>query len=109
MQVALEEVGMTTVVHDLTDELTVICAYANLGGDVSYDAELTESYFARIESAGKNAAQLMRQLLSLELPVSDGGDEASATERPVVEQMTVPTDEPVLTTSSFRRRLGRTS
>src|SRR6188474_1888816 len=67
VQVALEEatdlVGMAAVVHDLSDELTVICAYASLGGDVSYDVELTEGYFARIESAGKNAAQIIRQLL----------------------------------------------
>jgi hypothetical protein len=54
---------MAVVVHDLSDELTVICAYASLGGDVSYDSELTEGYFARIEAAGKKAAQITRQLL----------------------------------------------
>ena len=103
MQVALEEasdlVGVAGVVHDLGDELTVICAYANLGGDVSYDAELTEDYFGRIESAGKNAARLMRQLLPLELPVFRDGGGTNAT-TPVVEQMTVPADAPVLTASS---------
>ena len=108
VQAALEEVGMTTVGNDLSDELTVMCAYAHLGGDLSDGAGLAENYFARIESAGKNAAQLMQQLLSVELPVVRGGGGTSAIARPVGEQMTVPTDEPVRTPSSFRRRLGLT-
>jgi hypothetical protein len=96
VQVALEEVtdlvGMAAVVHDLSDELTVICAYASLGGDVSYDVELTEGYFARIESAGKNAAQIARQLLVVDAAEPAAHDAVAATDsRPVA--------------SSFRQRL----
>lgn len=39
----------------------------------------------RIESAGTNAAQLMRQLLSVELPVVRGGGGTNAIARPVIE------------------------
>jgi hypothetical protein len=48
------------------DQLTVICGLAHLGGDASYDTERTESYVAQIESAGKKAAQITRQLLVLD-------------------------------------------
>ena len=75
---------MAALVHDLSDELTVICAYANLGGDASYDAERTETYFALIESAGKKAAQITRQLLVVDL-------DRSSDDKPPA--------------SSFRRRL----
>ena len=60
------ERGMAAVVADINDQLTVICGLAHLGGDASYDAERTESYFAQIESAGKTAAQIVRQLLVLD-------------------------------------------
>jgi len=74
VQVAFQEAtapGMAAVVHDLSDELTVICAYASLGGDASYDSELTEGYFARIGSAGKNAAQITRRLLVVDAAAHD--------------------------------------
>lgn len=58
---------MAGIVHDLTDELAVICAYANLGG-ISNDPARTESYFALIESAGKKASLLTRQLPRPDLP-----------------------------------------
>jgi hypothetical protein len=58
--------GMAAVVTDINDQLTVICGLAHLGGDASYDAERTESYFAQIESAGKKAAEITRQLLVLD-------------------------------------------
>ena len=69
---------MAGVAHDLRDELTVICAYASLGGEVSYDAELTESYFARIESAGKRAAHISERLLVFDAagPSGDCGTKA---------------------------------
>jgi hypothetical protein len=82
------ERGMAAVVQDLNDQLTVICGLAHLGGDASYDAERTEGYFAQIESAGKKAAQITRQLLVLD-PRQLLQDEISPRE----------------TESSFRRRL----
>ena len=82
------ERGMAAVVADLNDQLTVICGLAHLGGDASYDAERTESYFAQIESAGKKAAQITRQLLVLD-PHHSAEDET----------------DPRETESSFRRRL----
>ena len=82
------ERGMAAVVADLNDQLTVICGLAHLGGDASYDAERTESYFAQIESAGKTAAQIVRQLLVLD-------------PRQLSRDETGPRD----TESSFRRRL----
>ena len=45
------EQGITVVVSDLNDQLTVICGLATLGAEASYDAERTENYFALIESA----------------------------------------------------------
>jgi hypothetical protein len=57
---------MAAVVQDLNDQLTVICGLAQMGGEVSYDAERTENCFAQIESAGKKAAQITRQLLVLD-------------------------------------------
>ena len=62
------EQGITVVVSDLNDQLTVICGLATLGAEASYDAERTENYFALIESASTKAAQITRQLLVLDLP-----------------------------------------
>ena len=98
------ERGIAAVVQDLNDQLTVICGLAQMGGEVSYDAEQTENYFAQIESAGKNAAQIARQLLVLdpawrverEHPTELAGPAAQASEA---------TTDPRQTTSSFRRRL----
>ena len=69
--------GMAAVVEDLNDQLTVICGLAHLGGDASDDAGQTESYFAEIESAGKKAAQITRQLLVLD-PAAPGDHERGA-------------------------------
>ena len=88
------------IVHDLTAELTTIRSYASLGGDASYDAELTESYFALIESAGKRAAQITAELMVVDSPPR------SRPELPPVHTTTDPRRAP---TSSFRRRLGLTS
>jgi hypothetical protein len=79
---------MTAVVDDLNDQLDVICGFANLGAEASNDAERTESLFARIESAGEQAAQITRQLLVL-----DPAPQAAA---PIKSRPTG---------SSFRRRL----
>ena len=75
-----------------------------MGGEVSYDAEQTENYFAQIESAGNNAAQITRQLLVL--------DPARPSERTHPKELAAPaaqaseaTTDPRQTTSSFRRRL----
>ena len=82
------ERGMAAVVQDINDQLTVICGLAHLGGDASYDTERTESYFAQIESAGKKAAQITRQLLVLD-----------------PQQLSHDQTDPRETDSSFRRRL----
>jgi hypothetical protein len=87
------ERGVAGLASDLSDQLTVICALANLGGEVSYDVELTESYFAQIESAGKRAAQITGQLL-----VRETGARATV-------QRASDTTDPRQTASSFRRRL----
>ena len=92
------------VLNDLNDQLTVICAYASRGGDASYDAELTENYFALIESAGKRAAEIAGQLVVLD---SARSSEAKPTK--AVAWITVPHPIDVRTAprpSSFRRRLG---
>ena len=79
---------MTAIIEDLNDQLDVICGFANLGAEASNDAERTESLFARIESAGEQAAQITRQLLVL--------DPAPDAPAPIKSQPTG---------SSFRRRL----
>ena len=96
------ERGMAAVVQDLNDKLTVICGLAQMGGEVSYDAERTENYFAQIESAGKNAAQITRQLLVF--------DPARPSEREHPKVLAGPAAQtseadPRQTASSFRRRL----
>jgi hypothetical protein len=86
------ERGITGVVNDLNDQLTIICGLATLGAEASYDAERTENYFALIESASTKAAQITRQLLVLDLP-HPADDAPDGPTRP----------EPAR--SSFRRRL----
>jgi hypothetical protein len=99
------ERGMAAVVEDLNDQLTVICGLAHLGGEASYDAEWTESYFAQIESAGKKAAQITRQLLVLD-PRSPSGDEHPAAQAwTAAQHASEAMAHPRPTGSSFRRRL----
>jgi hypothetical protein len=109
VQVALEEetelVSMAAVVHDLSDELTVICAYASLGGDVSYDVELTEGYFARIESAGKNAAQITRQLLVVDAAGPSGVRPTKPVASLAAQAADAATNDSRPVGSSFRQRL----
>jgi hypothetical protein len=97
---------MAGVVTDLNDELTVICAYANMGAEVSYDAEQTESYFAMIEAAGKKAAQITEQLVVAlsARPSEDTHSKAVAWPAALdpIPAIPGPSAEPQ---SSFRRRL----
>ena len=95
--------GMAGAVQDLHEELSVICAYASRGGEVSYDAELTESYFARIETAGKKAEHISQQLLLLDATrrADDGHTKAVAWPTALPPGRTTSDPPP----SSFRRRL----
>jgi hypothetical protein len=97
------ERGMAAVVQDLNDQLTVICGLANMGGEVSYDAERTENYFAQIESAGKNAAQITRQLLVLDPARPSEHEHPKKVAWPAAQPSEATTHQH--TASSFRRRL----
>jgi hypothetical protein len=92
------------VVQDLNDQLTVICGLAHMGGEVSYDAELTENYFAQIESAGKKAAQITRQLLVLDPARPSEFEHPTEPAWPAAQPSEATTD-PRQIASSFRRRL----
>jgi len=98
------ERGMAAVVQNLNDQLTVICGLAQMGGEVSYDAERTENYFAQIESAGKKAAQITRQLLVFD-PARPSEHEHSKKVAWPAAQPSEATTDPRQTASSFRRRL----
>ncbi len=98
------ERGMAAVVQDLNDQLTVICGLAQIGGEVSYDAERTESYFAQIESAGKKGAQITRQLLVLD-PARPSEPEDPMELAWAAAHTSEATTDPPQTASSFRRRL----
>ena len=93
--------GMAGVVRDLSDELTVICAYANLGGDASFDAELTESYFAMIEAAGKKASEITGRLLVADTARPPEVRNTKAVAWPAIGA----TNDSRQAASSFRRRL----
>lgn len=99
------ERGMAAVVNDLNDELTVICAFANLGGDASYDTERTEAYFALIETAGKKAAQIAGRLLVLDPDHPSGHEYTKAVAWPAGEPTIDAAIDPRKAESSFRRRL----
>jgi hypothetical protein len=98
------ERGIAAVVQDLNDQLTVISGLAHMGGEVSYDAERTENYFAQIESAGKKAAQITRQLLVLD-PARPSEHEHPKKLAWPAAQPSAATTNPRQTASSFRRRL----
>ena len=98
------ERGMAAVVQDLNDQLTVICGLAHMGGEVSYDAERTENYFAQIDSAGKKAAQITRQLLVLGPAEPSESEQATKPAWPTTPAAGGVT-EPRQPASSFRRRL----
>jgi len=96
--------SIADVVNDLNDQLTVMCGLAHLGGEVSYDAERTESYFAQIESAGTKAAQITRRLLTLDrLAIS--GTTHKEVAWPRVQHAIDAATSPRQAASSFRRRL----
>jgi hypothetical protein len=96
--------GMAGVVRDLNDQLAAICAYASRGGDVSYDAERTENYFALIESAGNRAAEITGELLVLDTVRALGERHTKSVSWPTVQHaFEAATDS---SPSSFRRRLG---
>jgi signal transduction histidine kinase len=98
------ERGMSAVVQDLNDQLTVISGLAQMGGEVSYDAERTENYFAQIESAGKTAAQITRQLLLFDPARPSEHEHPKKLDWPATQPSEATTDlQP--TASSFRRRL----
>jgi hypothetical protein len=96
------ERGMAAVVQDLNDQLTVICGLAGMGGEVSYDSERTENYFAQIESAGKKAAQITRELLDPAPPSEHEHPKKVAWPAAQPSETTI---DPRQTASSFRRRL----
>ena len=98
------ERGLAAVVQDLNDQLTVICGLAQMGGEVSYDAERTENYFAQIEAAGKKAAQITRQLLVLDPPRPSEHEHPKRVVWPATHPSEATTD-PQQTASSLRRRL----
>jgi hypothetical protein len=98
------ERGMAAVVQDLNDQLTVICGLAGMGGEVSYDSERTENYFAQIESAGKKAAQITRELLVLDPAPPSEHEHPKKVAWPEA-QPSAATIDPQQTASSFRRRL----
>jgi hypothetical protein len=97
--------GMAGVFQDLNDELTVICAYASLGGDVSYDAEQTENYFAMIESAGKKAAQITGQFLVVDAVRPSEGRHTKTVAWPAAREAVGATNDSGQAASSFRDRL----
>ena len=99
------ERGMGAVVQDLNDQLTVICGLAQMGGEVSYDAERTENYFAQIESAGKKAAQIARQLLVLDPAWPSEREHPTSLASPATQPSEASTD-PRQHASSFGRRLA---
>jgi hypothetical protein len=99
------EPGLAGVVSDLNDQLTVIGSLAHLGGEVSYDAELTESYFAQIESAGTKAAQITRRLLTLDRLAISETRHTKDVAWPRVQQAILAVTAPRQAASSFRRRL----
>lgn len=60
----LEAIGRVTagVAHDFNNLLTAVCGFARLGQAAAGDEEATR-YFDEIDSAGKKAVELTRQLL----------------------------------------------
>jgi hypothetical protein len=99
------EGSIAGVVNDLNDQLTVMCGLAHLGGEVSYDAERTESYFAQIESAGTKAAQITRRLLTLDRLAISGTTHTKEVAWPRVQHAIDAPSSPRQAASSFRRRL----
>jgi len=61
----LEAIGRVTagVAHDFNNLLTAVCGFATLGQAASRDEKVTR-YFDEIDSAGKKAVELTRQLLA---------------------------------------------
>lgn len=97
--------GTPGIVNDLNDQLTVISGLAHLGAEASYDAELTESYFAQIEAASTKAAQITRELLSLDRPAASEPTQTKEVAWPRVQQAIGAATGPRQTASSFRGRL----
>ena len=96
--------GVAGVLADLKEELAVICAYASIGSEVSYDAEKTESYFTLIEAAAKKATDISDRLPAIDAARAADNGHSKPVIWPTALDPIDATPEP--RQSSFRRRLG---